>query len=69
MARSGFLLSPLIRDKASFVLLNSPDGWRNLTGLQIEFMTIFAATRSGSTPCYQSPLRLRLYRLDMPDRI
>ena len=69
MARSGFLLSPLIQDKASFVLLNSPGGWRNLTGLQIKSMTIFAATQSGSTPCYRSPLRLRLYRLDMPDRI
>ena len=69
MVRSGFLLSPLIQDKASFVLLNSPGGWRNLTGLQIKSMTIFAATQSGSTPCYRSPLRLRLYRLDMPDRI
>jgi hypothetical protein len=69
MVRSGFLLSPLIQDKASFVLLNSPGGWRNLTGLQIKSMTIFAATQSGSTPCYRSPLRLRLYRLDMSDRI
>jgi hypothetical protein len=66
MARSGFLLSPLIQDKASFVLLNSPGGWRNLTGLQIKSMAIFAATRSGSTPCYQSPMRLHLYRLDYP---
>ena len=69
MARSGFLLSPLIQDKASFVLLNSPGGWRNLTGLQIKSIAIFAATQSGSTPCYRSLLRLRLYRLDMPDRI
>jgi hypothetical protein len=29
-------------------------------------MAIFAATRSGSTPCYQSPMRLHLYRLDYP---
>ena len=67
MARSGFLLSPLIQDKASFVSLFSPGGWRNLTGLQIKSMAIVAATRSGSSPCYRSTLRLRLYRLDMPD--
>ena len=69
MARSGFLLSPLIQDKASFVSLNSPGGWRNLTGLQIKSFAIVPATQSGSTTCYRSPLRLRLYRLDMPDRI
>jgi hypothetical protein len=66
MARCGFLLSPLIQDKASFVWLNSPGGWRNLTGLQIKAMTLSAATRSGSTACYQSTLRLRLYHLDYP---
>jgi hypothetical protein len=68
MARSGFLLSPLIQNKASFVVLHSRDGWRNLAGSQIKSMTISAATQSGSTACYRSPLRLRLYRLDMPDR-
>ena len=68
MARSGFWLSPLIQDKASFVRLYSPGGWRDLTGLQIKAMTISAATRSGSTAGYRSPLRLRLYRLEMPDR-
>jgi hypothetical protein len=65
-ARSGFLLSPLVQDKASFVWLNSPGGWRHLSGLQIKSITILAATPSGSTPCYRSPLRLRLYRLDLP---
>jgi hypothetical protein len=65
MARSGFLLSPLIQDKQSFVSLHSPGGWRNLTGLQIKSFAIFAATQSGSSACYRSPLRLHLYRLDI----
>ena len=67
MVQKGFLLSPLIRDKASFVLLDSPEGWRSLTGLQIKSMVIYAATPSGLTPCYRSALRLRLYRLEIRD--
>jgi hypothetical protein len=29
-------------------------------------MTVFALTQSGSTVCYQSPMRLRCYRLEYP---
>ena len=66
MARGGFLLSPVIGDKSSFISLASTDGWRNLSGLEVTTITISAATKSGATLCYQSRIKLRLYRLDYP---
>ena len=69
MARGGFLLSPLIENDASFVSLASADGWRQLADLHVINFTIFADTSSGSTACYQSPMRLRLSRLDVQDGI
>ncbi len=65
MTRSGFLLSPLINDNASFVALAAHDG-RSLTGAEVTSVTVFALTQSGSTACYQSPMRLRCYRLEYP---
>ena len=67
MARSGFLLSPLIRDKSAYRLLNSPGGWHNLVGCQIESLTVSARPQSGSTANYRSPIRLRLYHLVLSD--
>ncbi len=64
MARSGFLLSPLIKNNRSFVSLAAVDGGRDLAGLEVTAMTVSAVTASGSTRCYQSPMRLRLYHLD-----
>jgi hypothetical protein len=66
MTRSGFLLSPLIENNRSFVSLAAVDGGRDLTGLEVTAMTISAVTASGSTRCYQSPMRLRLHQLDYP---
>ena len=66
MVRSGFLLSPLIQDTPSFISLASADGWSDLAGLEVTSVTVSAATQSHSTPCYQSPMRLRLYHLDYP---
>jgi hypothetical protein len=65
MARAGFLLSPFISDNASFVALAAHDE-RGLADATVVSMTVFALTQSGSTACYQSPMRLRLYRLDYP---
>jgi hypothetical protein len=65
MARSGFLLSPLINDNTSFVALATHD-WRSLTDAAVTSITVYALTRSGTTVCYQSPMRLRLYRLEYP---
>jgi len=64
MARSGFLLSPLIQNNGTFVRLASADAGRSLDGLEVTSLTISAATQSGSTRCYQSPMRLRLYQLE-----
>jgi hypothetical protein len=64
MARSGFLLSPLIQDTKAFVALASAGGWS--TNLDVAAITISVASKSHSTTFYQSPMRLRLYRLDFP---
>jgi uncharacterized membrane protein YgdD (TMEM256/DUF423 family) len=66
MARSGFLLSPLIKDNASFVALAAADGGRALADEEVASVALSADTPSGSTTCYQSPMRLRLYHLDYP---
>ena len=66
MVRSGFLLSPLIEENQSFVSLASAGGWPHLTNLVVTSLTVLAVTPSQSTPCYQSPMRLRLYHLDYP---
>jgi hypothetical protein len=66
IARSGFLLSPLIKDSPSFVSLADREEGRNLSGLEVTSVAVFALTESGSTICYQSPMRLRCYRLEFP---
>jgi hypothetical protein len=66
MVRSGFLLSPLIQNNPAFLSLASAGGWSSLTGLEVTSVMVFADTPSVSTPCYQSPMRLRLYHLDYP---
>lgn len=66
MARSGFLLSPLIKDKKSFVALASNKGGPDLASLEVASILISAATKSRSTICYQSPMRLRCFRFDFP---
>jgi hypothetical protein len=66
MARSGFLLSPFIGDPRSFALLAARDGLRALANMDVDSIIISVANDSGGTACYQSPIRLRLYRLDYP---
>jgi hypothetical protein len=66
MARSGFLLSPLVSDQKSFVQLAAQDGSNALTNLEVMSVTVSIDNGSGRTICYQSPFRLRLYRLDYP---
>jgi hypothetical protein len=66
MARSGFLLSPLVTNITSFVSLASVDQGHNLADGELTSVTVSAATKSGATACYQSPMRLRLYHLDYP---
>ena len=66
MARSGFLLSPVVGDTTAFMLLFSPDWQQNLADLEVMSMSISADTQSGLTVCYQSPMQIRFYRLDYP---
>jgi hypothetical protein len=66
MARSGFLLSPVIRGSVAFGSLAGGDGLPDLADLQATSVSLSADTGSGSTVCYRSPMRLRLYRLDYP---
>lgn len=66
IARAGFLFSPFIEDNSEFVSLASEDGMSKLSAKDVMRVAIVAATGSGSTLCYRSPLKLRLYRLDFP---
>ena len=69
MAASGFLLSPIIADNASFAAL-ATTGWRqDLAGSEVKSITVSANAQSGSTICYQSPMVMRFYCLDysLPD--
>jgi hypothetical protein len=68
MARSGFLLSPLVDSEKSFARLASHDGLNALANMEITSVIVSAATESGSTLCYQSPIKLRFYRLDYPQQ-
>ena len=66
LARTGFLLSPVIADIQAFGLLASNAGQRELADQQVVALSISAETRSGTTALYQSPMRLQLFRLDFP---
>jgi hypothetical protein len=66
MARGGFLLSPVIRNPAAFASLAGGGGLPDLADKQATTVSLSADTGSGSTACYQLPMRLRLYRLDYP---
>ena len=66
MAGSGFLLSPVIQNPMAFAELARGGGLRDLAGKQANAVSLTADTESGSTACYRSPIRLRLFRLDYP---
>jgi hypothetical protein len=66
MARGGFLLSPVIRDCVDFGSLAGGDRLPDLGDQQATSVSLSADTGSGSTVCYRSPMRLRLYRLEYP---
>jgi len=66
LARSGFLLSPVIEDNMSFASLVSKKGQAWLADREVISMTISACTQSGTTACYRSPMQIRFYRLDYP---
>jgi hypothetical protein len=66
MARSGFLLSPLIQNTAAFASL-AKNGVAELTTSQVAKAAIVAETRSGYSSAYQPAIQLRLYKLVFED--
>jgi hypothetical protein len=68
MARTGFLLSPFIKDCTSFATLTSSN-WPG--ELMEDALTAFSiVTTNGAMPpgAYQNSIRVRLYQLDFPRR-
>jgi hypothetical protein len=64
MARSGFLLSPLIQNTAAFASL-AKNGVADLTESQVTKATVVAETQSGYSLAYQPNMVLRLYQCDI----
>lgn len=65
-ARAGFLLSPVVENRQSFFALASMDWQHQLADLEVASVRITADGGKEAASCYQSPVRLRFYRLDFP---
>jgi hypothetical protein len=63
-ARAGFLLSPVVENRQSFSALASANWQHELADLEVASARITADGERGVASCYQSPVRLRFYRLD-----
>jgi hypothetical protein len=68
MAASGFVLSPVVQNPKGFAELARGGGLPDLADKRVEAVALTAETGSGSTACYASPMRLRLYRLEYPSQ-
>jgi hypothetical protein len=66
LARSGFLLSPLVEGCTSFALLASTDASSDLAGDEVSALRIITADGASAATCYRNPVRVRLYRLEYP---
>jgi hypothetical protein len=66
MARAGFVLSPLIADKNSFISLATGNAARDLDGLQVESVAVISTGQNGGTSDYRPQIRWQLFRLDFP---
>jgi hypothetical protein len=64
VARAGFLLSPVVENRQSFFALASTNWQQELAGLEVASVRITADGGKEAASCYQSPVRLRFYRLD-----
>jgi hypothetical protein len=64
MARSVFLISPVIESTESFALL-ATNSTAALADSELASIRLIADTKSGTTECYQSPMRLRFYGLSI----
>jgi len=63
MTAGGFLLSPLIADNRAFAALAITGGRKKLAGQEVRSLAVFAATETGTTVCYRTPLTIRFYEL------
>lgn len=63
-ARAGFLLSPVVENRQSFSGLASTNWQHELADLEGASARITADSGTGVASYYQSPIRLRFYRLD-----
>jgi hypothetical protein len=63
-ARAGFLLSPLVENRQSFFALASTNWQHELADLEVASARITSDGGTAEASCYQSPVRLRFYRLD-----
>lgn len=66
MAKSGFLLSPLVEDNTSFASLAAIDWPGDLADTEVTAFNITAASGSSATAYYRNPMSVRLYRLEYP---
>jgi hypothetical protein len=67
MARGGFLISPVVESTKSFALLSAAKSPTALADSEVASISLFADTKSRTTGCYQSSMRVRLYRLSISD--
>ena len=66
-ARAGFLLSPVVENRQSFVALASANWQDELADLEVASLRLSADGGKESASRYQnSPVRVRFYRLDFP---
>ncbi len=63
--RAGFLLSPVVENRQSFSALASTNWQHELANLRVVSASITTEESPGVTICYQSPVRLRFYRLSL----
>jgi hypothetical protein len=66
MARSGFLLSPLVEGCISFASFASTDAPSHLADYEITSLRIIAADGASAATCYRNPVRVHLYRFEYP---
>jgi hypothetical protein len=69
-ARAGFLLSPVVENRQSFVALASTNWQHELADLEVASVRLTADGGKESASRYQkSPVRVRFYRLDFPRQV
>lgn len=66
MARTGFLLSPLVGNAGWFGLMTSKHWQQELDEVRITEFSIFSSAPRWARLCFQPQIRVRLFQLDFP---